>query len=57
MGSGQLQSGPMSDVTRILEAIEAGDAEAAATLLPIVYEQLRAIARQRMRGERQDHSL
>lgn len=47
----------MSDVTRILYAIEYGDAKAAAELLPVVYDQLRKIAQQRMVGERAGHSL
>ncbi len=47
----------MSDVTRILNAIEGGDARAAEKLLPLVYEQLRAIARQRMAQERAGHTL
>lgn len=47
----------MSDVTRILYAIEDGDAKAATELLPLVYDQLRRIAQQRMAGERADHSL
>jgi RNA polymerase sigma factor (TIGR02999 family) len=47
----------MSDVTRILYAIEGGDAKAAAELLPLVYDQLRKTAQQRMSGERADHSL
>jgi RNA polymerase sigma factor (TIGR02999 family) len=47
----------MSDVTRILYAIEDGDAKAAADLLPLVYDQLRRIAQQRMASERADHSL
>jgi ECF sigma factor len=32
---------PMSDVTQILCAIEAGDPKAAAELLPLVYDELR----------------
>ncbi len=47
----------MSEVTRILIAIEGGDSRAAAKLLPLVYEQLRAIARQRMAQERAGHTL
>ncbi len=47
----------MSDVTRILYAIEGGDAKAARELLPLVYDQLRKIAQQRMAGERTGHSL
>jgi RNA polymerase sigma factor (TIGR02999 family) len=34
----------MSDVTRILNAIEAGDPHAAAELLPLVYDELRKLA-------------
>ena len=44
-------------VTRLIRDIQEGDPTAAANLLPLVYEQLRAIARQRMREERQDHTL
>lgn len=47
----------MSEVTRILAAIESGDRRAADGLLPLVYEQLRAIARQRMAQERPEHTL
>ena len=34
----------MSEVTRILSAIEQGDAKAAHELLPMVYEELRRLA-------------
>ena len=44
-------------VTRLIRDIQEGDAAAAADLLPLVYEQLRAIAGQRMKGERTDHTL
>ena len=37
-------NGAMSDVTEILSKIEAGDAAAADTLLPLVYHQLRMLA-------------
>ena len=47
----------MSDVTRILQAVEAGDADAAAKLLPLVYEELRQIARQHMGREKAGHTL
>ncbi len=47
----------MSEVTRILEAIERGDARAAGELLPLVYDQLRREAQRRMAGERSDHTL
>jgi RNA polymerase sigma factor (TIGR02999 family) len=41
----------MSDVTRILTAIEKGDARAADELLPLVYEELRRLAAQKMLHE------
>jgi RNA polymerase sigma factor (TIGR02999 family) len=46
-----------SQVTQILEAIGAGDQEAKDRLLPVVYQELRRIARVRMAGERADHTL
>src|SRR5258708_3013922 len=47
----------MSDATAILNAINAGEANAAERLLPLVYDELRKLARQRMAGERADHTL
>lgn len=47
----------MSDVTKILSRIEAGDTAAAEKLLPLVYDQLRQLAAARMVGERPDHTL
>ncbi len=41
----------MSDVTRILVAIEQGDVKAADELLPLVYEELRRLAAQKMSRE------
>ncbi len=41
----------MSDVTRILNAIEQGDARATEKLLPLVYEELRLLAAQKMSQE------
>lgn len=41
----------MSDVTRILTAIEKGDARAADELLPLVYQELRRLASQKMSHE------
>jgi len=43
--------GNMSDVTRILNAIEQGDAKAADKLLPLVYEELRRLAGLKMSQE------
>ena len=47
----------MSDVTRILSAIEAGDAQAAAELLPLVYDELRKHAAARLAAERPGQTL
>jgi len=41
----------MSDVTRILSAIEQGDAKAADQLLPLVYEELRRLAAHKIAHE------
>ncbi|MFN3189429.1 MAG: sigma-70 family RNA polymerase sigma factor [Aureliella sp.] len=41
----------MSNVTQILNAIEAGDQQAADDLLPVVYDELRKLARARLSGE------
>ena len=41
----------MTDVTHILNAIEQGDAQAADELLPLVYEELRRLAAQKMSQE------
>jgi len=48
---------PMPDVTHILKAIDSGDAQAAGELLPLVYDELRKLAAQRMAGESPDHTL
>jgi len=47
----------MSEVTCILNAIEQGDAQAADKLLPLVYEELRLLAAQKMRQERPGQTL
>src|SRR5215207_11662908 len=47
----------MSEVTRILDAIEHGDPAAARDLLPIVYEELRRLARSKMAQQAGGHTL
>jgi RNA polymerase sigma factor (TIGR02999 family) len=47
----------MSDVTQILSAIELGDPAAAEKLLPLVYEELRKLAAQRLARENPGQSL
>jgi RNA polymerase sigma factor (TIGR02999 family) len=47
----------MSDVTQILTAMQAGDAKAAAQLLPLVYDELRRLAANKLKRESADHTL
>jgi RNA polymerase sigma factor (TIGR02999 family) len=47
----------MKDVTRILNQIEKGDPRAGEELLPLVYEELRRIAAQKMGHESSGHTL
>lgn len=47
----------MSEVTRLLAAIDQGDSQATAKLLPLVYEELRRMARDHLANERADHTL
>ena len=47
----------MTDVTRILNAIEQGDARATEKLLPLVYEELRLLAAQKMAQEKPGQTL
>src|SRR4051812_38759967 len=47
----------MNDVTRILSAIEHGDPQAAEALLPLIYEELRKLAAQRLAQEKPGQTL
>jgi RNA polymerase sigma factor (TIGR02999 family) len=47
----------MSDVTRILSAIEQGDLHAAEQLLPLVYDELRKLAAQKLAQEKPGQTL
>ncbi len=47
----------MSDVTRILAAIEGGDPGAASQLLPLVYDELRKLAAQKLAREQPGQTL
>jgi RNA polymerase sigma factor (TIGR02999 family) len=49
--------GLMSEVTRILSAIEQGDPRAANALLPLVYDELRKLAAQKLAGEKPGQTL
>lgn len=44
-------------VTQLLKAMHAGDAQAAESLLPLVYAELHRLAKAYMRRERPDHTL
>src|SRR5262249_30078615 len=48
---------PMSEVTRILSAIEQGDPNAAGELLPLVYDELRQLAAHKMAQEAAGQTL
>ena len=47
----------MSDVTRLLSAIDQGDPRAADQLLPLVYDELRQLAAARLSQERPGQTL
>jgi RNA polymerase sigma factor (TIGR02999 family) len=47
----------MNDVTRVLSAIEAGDPHAAEQLLPLVYDELRKLAAQKLALEKPGQTL
>jgi RNA polymerase sigma factor (TIGR02999 family) len=47
----------MSDLSRLIEAAHKGDRRAAAELLPLVYDELRALAAAKMAAESPGHTL
>jgi RNA polymerase sigma factor (TIGR02999 family) len=49
--------GRMTPVTQLLDAAAAGERQAAADLLPLVYDELRKLAAQRLAQERPDQTL
>ena len=50
------ESGEIS-VTRLLREWRQGDPQALGRLIPLVYDEMRRLARRQMRGERPDHTL
>jgi RNA polymerase sigma factor (TIGR02999 family) len=48
---------PMNEVTRVLSAIEGGDPHAAEQLLPLVYDELRKLAAQKLMQEKPGQTL
>src|SRR5437763_1604028 len=57
LGPSSLSGKTMTDVTRILSAVEQGDPHAAAQLLPLVYDELRRLAAQRLVREKPGQTL
>ena len=55
--AGRVSSCLMADVTELLSAIEAGDPHAAGQLLPLVYDELRRLAAQRLAHESAGQTL
>src|SRR5262249_16495124 len=55
--AGRVISSRMSEVTRILSAIEQGDPQAAGQLLPLVYDELRRLAAQKLAQEKPGQTL
>jgi RNA polymerase sigma factor (TIGR02999 family) len=52
-----MRDGGASEVTRLLLAWGAGDPKALEALTPLVYDELRRLARSHMRREKRDHTL
>lgn len=52
-----VQEDPPGKITRLLREIREGDSGAFDRLMPLVYDELRQIARRQLRGERSDHTL
>jgi len=48
---------PSGDVTRLLRAAREGDSSAIDQLIPLVYDELRSLARRQLRRERAGHTL
>ena len=57
LNSHSARAGAMTEVTRLLHAAEAGDAVAAEQLLPLVYDELRALATAYLANERPGQTL
>jgi RNA polymerase sigma factor (TIGR02999 family) len=54
---GQMNKSPGGDVTQLLMRWRAGDTGALEALLPLVYDELRALARRHLNHERGSHTL
>lgn len=56
-GAAHHQANTHLGVTRLLQAASRGEQQAVSDLLPLVYDQLRALAQRRLLSERPDHTL
>ena len=52
-----MQSPKVSDMTELLNQVRAGNQDAESELAPLIYQELRRLARVAMRGERPNHTL
>ena len=52
-----ISTAPRENVTRVLIEWSSGDGDAAQKLMPLVYEELRGLARQYLKSERRNHTL
>jgi RNA polymerase sigma factor (TIGR02999 family) len=57
VGRGRLSQLPSNTVSKLLANWEAGDEEALRAIFPLVYDELRRLARNYLRKERPDHTL
>jgi RNA polymerase sigma factor (TIGR02999 family) len=55
--SGKIADARSDEITRLLLEMRKGNSQAADDLIPLVYDQLRRMARSMLRGERGDHTL
>ena len=51
------QSDPSRDITQLLRNMRGGDPDASAKVIPLVYDELRRLARSYLQRERTDHTL
>src|SRR6202158_3557910 len=56
-GGMSVEHEPPSEVTQLLQGWRTGDRAALATLMPLIYKELRRLAHAQLRKERPDHTL
>jgi RNA polymerase sigma factor (TIGR02999 family) len=54
---GMFMAAPVSRITGLLAAVQRGDGAAVNQLIPMVYEELRRLAKRHMAGQRRGHTL